>query len=401
MNFKKIIKSFNYKKLVIFTLANLLSFTSNCFAQDNKNNNENKETNKDFEEIKSFSETLFSKLYINGWFEQNVFINTNPTLENKFDFSQRAFYLVSRYLIFDNLQFYSMWETSSRKTNNYGFSDSHLHNGFKQLWVQYLVNDSLKFRVGEFLTPFGEWNENSPASTSFLSPDLPNVIYGEFFVKEKQVQEMFNHHSRGIELSGEKMFNNNKLSYKVYFSGQESSSDEEYEEQNDINQKGLNKNYGIFDDTCIGTRLSFTSFDTLKMGSSFRYSMKDINKKEMFIRNLAFDLSYRVNNFEMWSEVAWTNINEVDTNNNYFNGLGYYLWLAYYLEHGLTPYIRYNSFSPNAFNPSKEVEPSINLGLNYTINSQLVLKLDLNYNFWERISKTSHSMITSQLAVSF
>lgn len=384
---KKIITNI-YKKLSLSILI-LFFLQNNVFSEENK-----KEDNNNL----SF---LNSKLNIYGWFSQNIFYDSSNK-ETPLSFAQRNFNLITNFSIDEHLHFFSniFWSSAERGS----FTENLLGTlEMEQAWAEYSFSDYANIRVGQFLSPFGIWNQNHPASTSYVSVYLPKSFYGE-----GPFGLLFSENNRGVLFHGStELFNESRLKYDLYvsqssFDNTKPQQENENTEQKENNsEKNESQNF-IFNDKSIGGRLRFKPLENLTLGSSFFIEKNGIRKNALSSA-YAGEISYSLGDFEAWGEIIFARNQRLQNNKlveSYQNSLGYYIWLSYTLFDNFVPYLTYSSYISD-METNKDIENYVAGGLTYTFSPNLMLKSQATFFMYPNMSQNNHNMYAMQFAISF
>lgn len=382
---------YTFKLIKNLSLALLMSIIiqTPCYSEENK-----KEDNSNL----SF---LNSKLNIYGWFSQNIFYDSSNK-EAPLSFAQRNFNLITNFNVDDHLHFFSniFWSSAERGS----FTEDLLGTlEMEQAWAEYSFSDYANIRVGQFLSPFGIWNQNHPASNSYLSVYLPKSFYGE-----GPFGLLFSENNRGVLFHGSKeLFNESRLKYDLYISQSSFDNTKEKQETETTNSENSDSEKNefqnnIFNDKSIGGRLRYKLIENLTLGSSFFIEKNGI-RKNAFSSAYAGEISYNIGNFEAWAELIFARNQKLQNNKlveSYQNSLGYYIWLSYNLFDNFIPYLTYSSFISDV-ETNKNIENYISGGLSYTFSANLMLKSQATFFMYPNDYQKNHNMYAMQFAISF
>lgn len=156
--------------------------------------------------------------------------------------------------------------------------------------ISYILNDYATLRVGNFLTPFGAFNDRiHPAWINKLS----TAPLGMGHDPVGPTTEF------GVELRGASDLGKSKINYSVYLSNGSilSVHDEDSTEAPSVSLTGLNFEDNN-DEKALGGRFGFLPFNnsTLELGISAQYTSNIIGREselgEIGALNYAFDMSY-------------------------------------------------------------------------------------------------------------
>lgn len=215
-------------------------------------------------------------------------------------------------------------------------------------YLEYLVGNTLRFRAGKILTPFGVYNEIHDATPTYLSIRIPWEIYR---ANEAGGFPMFPTFGTGISLLGDYLAGEDlDLNYSVYMVNGENDVSGLNEAERDENS-----------DKAIGGRLMLSPRFGTAVGGSFFTGKKGVDKKNH--STWAVTVDYGMSMFNARAEYASS---ELDNQTE----KGWYGEVSYRFRK-VTPFLRYGTLDPN-----DDEWRELVYGIHYEIQPNFVLKLE-------------------------
>jgi hypothetical protein len=272
----------------------------------------------------------------------------------------------------------------------------------EQLYVDFLLSDSINVRIGRVLAPMGIINQNHEP-TRFLGVERPNV--------EKYIIPTT------WSLDGAGIFGSplSWLSYQAYLVG--GLDGENFDASNGV-RKGRIKERGSLNDPAVSGRLDFYPFvdsdlpadQSIRIGLSGYYGGTDNKNNDdgNGVKNefgmVSGDFEYDISRFRFRGVVAWgKNSDAEDLNDAFGNDAGEEVF-GWYLEGGvsvmpdswktgklveadLIPFVRYEEYDTQYETSSGVVKDDNNdrsevtVGVNFPLTQEFVLKADYQFRF--------------------
>jgi phosphate-selective porin len=254
------------------------------------------------------------------------------------------------------------WEHGA--ASGLGRGSVNLEYGF----LEYTLKDSLKLRVGKFLTPFGIFNEVHNISYSFLSVKLPSSTNKTGRVI-KHSYLFYPRWTVGIAARGDGSVGDKDFNYDVLLGNGDTVTSGATSELNpfEVDDNGVKS---------VTARFRFEPTAHLRVGNSFYYD-KITDKGYNRIVSDGLELEFNKGRVRVVSEavLGWLR----DTNGGTWKQLGWYVQGSYRLGHGISPFVRLEQVNP-LDTPSDDGFDLVT-GINYEFSKNLFLKAENNH-FW-------------------
>ncbi len=246
------------------------------------------------------------------------------------------------------------WEHGTATELNQG--NQALEYGF----VEYALSDKLKLRFGKMHTPFGIFNEIHTAKPAFLSVKEPpslnknsRVVGGGYLFYPRW--------GAGIEAHGDAVVHGMDLTYDVLVANGDSET---------VNPFEMDENPS----KSLTARVRLDVTDNLRVGYSF-YHDRFNSPTFTTIQSHGLEAELNLTRFRVLSEVAVGSLGL--TKGGSQRQVGWHIQPSVHLSHGITPYLRYDSFNPNR--DSTGVDGHVFLvGVNVELAKNFQLKLENN-----------------------
>lgn len=291
---------------------------------------------------------LTDKVAINGFGHQGFLLpNHNRTMgadsRGSFDLQEVAL-LFSAKVLEDWTVWTQIWYNSERLLLDWAM-------------VDYKLNENIKLDVGQVRMPVGLLNNIRDIRYLQLS-SLQPLMYHE---ESQMIQEAFRggafHYVRDLAQGG--------VDFDLYGGqqvNQEENADEKYRQ-------------------LVGGRLKYrTPLEGLSLMASAYTNKVEVTESETgeFRRGqmttVLGSLDYKPGNFDLKAEIARTRFIDTDRDS-------YYVQAGYTLFNSLTPYLRYDYFTPNRdlrSNPAAHQEELV-VGIDYKVNEMIALKVENHF----------------------
>jgi hypothetical protein len=246
------------------------------------------------------------------------------------------------------------WEHGTATEDDRG--NQALEYGF----VEYAFSDKLKLRFGKMHTPFGVFNEIHTAKPAFLSVKEPpslnknsRVVGGGYLFYPRW--------GAGIEAHGDAVVRGMDLTYDVLVANGDSET---------VNPFELDENTS----KSVTTRVRLDVTDNIRVGYSF---YRDRLASNVFTSLHSHGLEAELNlaRFRLLGEMAFGSLGLATGGSQ--RQVGWYIQPSMHLSHGITPYLRYDSFNPNRDLTGVDGHVFL-VGVNVELAKNFQLKLENN-----------------------
>jgi len=215
----------------------------------------------------------------------------------------------------------------------------------ERIYLQYDVNQYLKFRLGRDFAQSTLWSDNH----------YPTFVLNEY--RPLLERNIFPQVTDGLEVLGSTMLGNIGVDYVAYM-----GNGNGYYSHTDLNDEDL---YGAR----VRFTLPFLSSTRLSLAVADGYTTDNIVNSSYDKTSFAIGLEQKWNNLELKAQYALANIEDVIK----YDRDGYYIQLSYKMG-DLTPWIQYESYDASDADTLK-AEDRKAFGLQYSMYSNLKFKL--------------------------
>jgi hypothetical protein len=216
------------------------------------------------------------------------------------------------------------WEHGTATEDDRG--NQALEYGF----VEYAFSDKLKLRFGKMHTPFGVFNEIHTAKPAFLSVKEPpslnknsRVVGGGYLFYPRW--------GAGIEAHGDAVVHGMDLTYDVLVANGDSETVNPFEQDENTSKS-------------LTARVRLDVTDNIRVGYSFYHDRLNSNTFTT-LQSHGLEAELNLARFRVLGEVAFGSLGQANGGSQ--KQLGWYIQPSVHLSHGITPYLRYDSFNPD------------------------------------------------------
>jgi len=197
-------------------------------------------------------------------------------------------------------------------------------------FVEYALSDKLKLRFGKMHTPFGVFNEIHTAKPAFLSvKEAPSLNKNSRIVGGGYL--FYPRWGSGIEAHGDAVVHGMDLTYDVLVANGDSETVNPFELDNNTSKS-------------VTSRVRLDVTDNIRVGYSFYHDRLD-STSFTTIQSHGLEAEWSLARFRVLGEVAVGSLGLKSGGSQ--RQIGWYVQPSVHLSHGITPYLRYDSFNPN------------------------------------------------------
>lgn len=334
-----------------------------------------------FGEIQAQSSNL--KMY--GFFDLEAEVTTKDAAGKLWTFDQHHLNIITIYKVDQRFRVYSEveYEHGPALSSESVQGEFYLANAY----LEYKHTDALRIRVGQFVSPFGIYNELHDATPSIVSTKLPHSVYGEHRLSTGAEGRLYAKFSTGIQLLGNLFSGRWEGAYHVYLSNGRGPASAEQDN---------NANKGV------GFRLSISPpISGLRLGSSFYTDQNGLDGDTRH-RTFAFDAEFDHTNFHLESEMIFFSLQEVDLANvpidRYRRGRGSYVLASYRIRDRLTPFARYEIINHD-LDLENTIHDNFMIGLNFAVTSKVYIKNEVHFHNAFKSNEPSYELYVTSVAV--
>lgn len=224
--------------------------------------------------------------------------------------------------------------------------------GVLETFGEYGFSESLQVRVGNFLTPFGIYNEIRYITPLFATVVLPMMYEPPVNYEGSPLTP----DNTNVMLFGSYSVNASKIYYNIYAGNGGIGGD----------GKDQNKNKGL------GGRIRVALPYNVKIGGSY-YSVEDEPVKEGRENLYGIDLDINLRDLNLQAEYVVDNAEKVE------DRLAYYIRLVYPIDQ-FTPFIGYDYMKDKGDTLFERGLQRYSVGTGYTVNNYITLKAEYHYH---------------------
>lgn len=227
-------------------------------------------------------------------------------------------------------------------------------------FVEYAMSDKLKLRFGKMHTPFGVFNEIHTAKPAFLSvkeaPSLnknSRIVGGGFLFYPRW--------GAGIGLHGDAVVQGMDVTYDLLLANGDQETVNPFEEDENSSKS-------------LTARVRLDATDNLRVGYSF---YRDRLSSDSFTTVVSHGIEAELNltRFRLLGEIAVGTLGQVAGESR--KQIGWYIQPSVHLAHGITPYLRLDTFNPDRRISGFEGRDFL-VGVNIELAKNFQLKLENN-----------------------
>ena len=200
-----------------------------------------------------------AKIITHGFVDAEFEKSNHDTLgDPNGSFDQVHFNLLTDYAVSDTMTAKLHLEFEHSPITEDGFGNVALEWSY----LEYIVNNNIRMRVGKDLTPFGVYNEIHDATPTFPFIRIPYGIYST--EKVGGSFDMVPHHSTGISLLGNQYLSGDvNMNYVIYIANGENDTENPAEVDENKNKT-------------IGARVKISPMNDLTLGVSYYKGQKGV-----------------------------------------------------------------------------------------------------------------------------
>lgn len=262
----------------------------------------------------------------------------------------------------------------------------------ERAWIEYRFNDKVALKLGEFLTPYGVWNEDHGSPT--LIGTKPPYILG---------QEWFPRHQMGAYVNGTHYFGPVRVGYALTISNGRIGANSDTVKTN--NQPGLGGRVFAEGDSLGAWRVGLSGyhgrFTQTKTSTSTTNVTTTTTAADYREDILGGDLTWKFHDLTVIGEAMYgfldytSAVTTKDTKR-----YGGYALVSYELPYRIIPWVQFD-YSRSSTHAETALE-SFKLGLNKVVIPGVVVKLSWNHVWYEKsTNKDKFNEIVSQAAWAF
>ena len=260
-----------------------------------------------------------AKIITHGFVDAEFEKSSHDTLgDPNGSFDQVHFNLLTEYAVSDTMTAKMHLEFEHSPSTEDGTGNIALEWSY----LEYILNNTTKIRIGKNLTPFGIYNDIHDATPTRPSIRIP---WGIFTPEKVGGFGMFAHHSTGLYLLGNHYLSDTmKMNYEVYVANGENDTENEAEADENKNK-------------AVGARVGLSPMTDLTLGASYYKGQKGVAKTDHKAAGLSAE--YTSYPFAVRAEYALSKLGAVTETS-------WYAETAYTINM-LTPFIRYGMLDPD------------------------------------------------------
>lgn len=251
-----------------------------------------------------------------------------------------------------NLEFGNSASVSGSDMGGMGSGEIIGEMGILETFGEYGFSEHFQVRVGNFLTPFGIYNQIRYITPLFATVVLPMMYEPPANYEGKPLIP----DNTNVMLFGSYSVNANKIDYNIYAGNGEIGSD------------GTDENK----DKGFGGRIRLALPYNLKIGGSY-YSVEDDPVTEGRENLYGVDLDINLGDLNLQAEYAIDNAEEHE------DRFAYYLRLVYLIDQ-FAPFIGYDYLKDKGDMLFERGLHRYSLGTGYTVNNYITLKAEYHYH---------------------
>jgi hypothetical protein len=304
------------------------------------------------------AQEMADRIVINGYtnFEFSKQISKEGAGDKNGSFDADQFDLVFNITVSERIRVAADLSWEHGTATEEGWGNQALEYGF----VEYALSDKLKLRFGKMFTPFGVFNEIHTAKPAFLT-----VKEAASLNKNDRIVEggflFYPRWGAGIAAHGDGVLGGKDFSYDVLVANGEQEELNPFEEDENSAKS-------------ITARLRVDVTEKLRLGYSF-YRDRMSSDTYKGLESHGFEAELELSRLRILGEVAFGALDFRDGSSQ--RQLGWYIQPSYHLNHGFTPYIRFDFVNPNR--DLEEVSGrDLIVGLNVEMSKNFQLKLENN-----------------------
>ena len=227
-------------------------------------------------------------------------------------------------------------------------------------FVEYALSDKLKLRFGKMHTPFGVFNEIHTAKPAFLSvKEAPSLNKNSRIVGGGYL--FYPRWGAGIGAHGDAVVHGMDLTYDVLVANGDSDT---------VNPFELDENSS----KSLTARVRLDVTDNLRVGYSFYHDRLN-STSFTTLQSHGLEAELNLTRFRVLGEVAVGSLGLSKGGSQ--RQIGWYIQPSVHLSHGITPYLRYDSFNPDRDVTGVDGHVFL-VGVNFELAKNFQLKLENN-----------------------